>query len=233
MEQTKERSKWAGRLEVILVMAASQAFFIAARYTSMPSYYIWRFLLLAVLPLAVIPSHPFAYMGFTRQKIGKQLLFGLLLAIILYTLMIVVQRLMFPLVVPDGYRITFIVRAENQSIHMIISEAISIFFSSFPEEILFRGYFQNRLSFFTSSKYARWIIQAVLFGAVHIFNHLNDLLSIDAVMQVAFATVYGLIVGWLYMNRKKTGYTIVSAMTTHVVYNCLLQLFIATAAFPA
>ena len=50
MERTKERSRWAGRLEVVLVMAAGEVFFIAAHYISIQPYYIWRFLLLAAAP---------------------------------------------------------------------------------------------------------------------------------------------------------------------------------------
>ena len=49
-ERTKERSRWAGRLEVVLVMAAGEVFFIAAHYISIQPYYIWRFLLLAARP---------------------------------------------------------------------------------------------------------------------------------------------------------------------------------------
>ena len=232
MEQTKERSKWAGRLEVVLVMAAGEVFFIAAHYISIQPYYIWRFLLLAVLPLAVIPSHPFAYMGFTRKKIGKQLLFGLLTTLILYPVCLAAEYVFLQPLVPEGYRMTFRLITQGQSISWIAADAILIFFSSFPEELLFRGYFQNRLDFFTSSRYARWMIQAVLFGLIHIVNHLADPFSLESLFQISSTAVFGLVIVWLYYYKRDKGYTILSAMTTHVVYNFLLQLFIGTVGVP-
>ena len=136
MEQTKERSRWAGRLEVVLVMAAGEVFFIAAHYISIQPYYIWRFLLLAVLPLAVIPSHPFAYMGFTRKKIGKQLLFGLLTAVILYLVFAIPSQLiLFQLYRPEGYRLILEPRFPHMTSGEIVKQAVLLIISSAPEEI--------------------------------------------------------------------------------------------------
>ena len=124
----------------------------------------------AVLPfcgsaLIVLLPHPFAYMGFTRQKIGKQLLLGLLTAVILYPVCMAISLLIRQPVVPEGYRISFSLRLLNQSGSLIASQAVSILLLSVPED-LFRGYFQNRLVFFHLFRYARWIIQAVNFRLV-------------------------------------------------------------------
>ena len=234
MEQTKERSRWAGRLEVVLVMATVWLFGFSTSFIRFGYWtgQILRFCLLAVLPCVVLLPHPFAYMGFTRKRIGKQLLFGLLTALILYPVCMAISLLIRQPVVPEGYRISFSLRLLNQSGSLIASQAVSILILSVPEELLFRGYFQNRLVFFTSSRYARWMIQAVLFGLFHIVNHLDNPLSPDTLVQVTIATVYGLIVGWLYMNREKTGYTILSAMTSHVLYNGMVQ-FLLFDAVPA
>lgn len=234
MEQTKERSKWAGRLEVVLVMAAGEVFFIAAHYISIQPYYIWRFLLLAVLPLAVIPSHPFAYMGFTRKKIGKQLLFGLLTAVILYLVFAIPSQLiLFQLYRPEGYRLILEPRFPHMTSGEIVKQAVLLIISSAPEEILYRGYFQNRLSFFTSSKPARVVIQAVLFGMVHFLNYWPDIFTPLAFIQVGSTAVFGFVVGWFYLYKRDKGYTILSAMTTHVVYNWLLQIAVGSSMVPA
>ena len=234
MERTKERSRWAGRLEVVLVIAAVWLFGFSTSFIRFGYWtgQILRFCLLAVLPCVVLLPHPFAYMGFTRKRIGKQLLLGLLTALILYPICLAAEYVFLQPLVPEGYRMTFRLITQGQSISWIAADAIHIFFSSFPEEIIFRGYFQNRLDFFTSSRYARWMIQAVLFGLFHIVNHLDNPLSPDTLVQVTIATVYGLIVGWLYMNREKTGYTILSAMTSHVLYNGMVQ-FLLFDAVPA
>lgn len=168
MEQTKERSRWAGRLEVVLVMAAIWLFGFSTSFIRFGYWtgQILRFCLLAVLPCVVLLPHPFAYMGFTRKRIGKQLLLGLLTALILYPVCLAAEYVFLQPLVPEGYRMTFRLITQGQSISWIAADAIHIFFSSFPEEIIFRGYFQNRLSFFTSSKPARVVIQAVLFGLI-------------------------------------------------------------------
>ena len=235
MERTKERSRWAGRLEVVLVMATVWLFGFSTSFIRFGYWtgQILRFCLLAVLPCVVLLPHPFAYMGFTRKRIGKQLLLGLLTALILYPVCLAAEYVFLQPLVPEGYRMTFRLITQGQSISWIAADAILIFFSSFPEELIFRGYFQNRLSFFTSSKPARVVIQAVLFGLIHIVNHLADPFSLESLFQIGSTAVFGLVVGWLYYYKRDKGYTILSAMTTHVVYNFLLQLFIGTAGVPA
>ena len=66
----------------------------------------------------------------------------------------------------------------------------------------------------------------------HIVNHLDNPLSLDVLVQVTIAMVFALVIGWLYMNREKTGYTILSAMTSHVLYNGMVQ-FLLFDAVPA
>ena len=150
MERTKERSRWAGRLEVVLVMATVWLFGFSTSFIRFGYWtgQILRFCLFAVLPCVVLLPHPFAYMGFTRKRIGKQLLFGLLTALILYPVCMAISLLIRQPVVPEGYRISFSLRLLNQSGSLIASQAVSILILSVPEELLFRGYFQTQNNLF-------------------------------------------------------------------------------------
>ena len=109
MERTKERSRWAGRLEVVLVMATVWLFGFSTSFIRFGYWtgQILRFCLLAVLPCVVLLPHPFAYMGFTRKRIGKQLLLGLLTALILYPVCLAAEYVFLQPLVPEGYRMTF------------------------------------------------------------------------------------------------------------------------------
>ena len=236
MEQTKERSKWTGRLEVVLVIAAIWLFGFSTSFIRFGYWtgQILRFCLLAVLPCVVLLPHPFAYMGFTRKRIGKQLLLGLLTAVILYLVFAIPSQLiLFQLYRPEGYRLILEPRFPHMTSGEIVKQAVLLIISSAPEEILYRGYFQNRLSFFTSSKPARVVIQAVLFGMVHFLNYWPDIFTPLAFIQVGSTAVFGFVVGWFYLYKRDKGFTILSAMTTHVVYNWLLQIVVGSSMVPA
>jgi membrane protease YdiL (CAAX protease family) len=79
-----------------------------------------------------------------------------------------------------------------------------LFFTAWPEELLFRGLLQNLLSRAANSDTAGWLAASVLFGFSHITN-----LHFPNWRYVLLATIAGLFYGWTW---RKTGSIFASAI---------------------
>ena len=79
-----------------------------------------------------------------------------------------------------------------------------LFFTAFPEELLFRGLLQNFLSRATNSDTVGWIAASILFGFSHITN-----LHFPNWRYVLLASIAGLFYGWTW---RKTNSIFASAL---------------------
>jgi uncharacterized protein len=108
--------------------------------------------------------------------------------------------------IPLGIRIHFIAYAPR--VHewkTFVPLAIGIlFFTAWPEELLFRGLLQNLLSRASNNEHVGWIGASILFGFSHITN-----LGFPNWRYVLLASIAGLFYGWTW---RKTGSIFASAI---------------------
>ena len=108
--------------------------------------------------------------------------------------------------IPLGIRIRFIAyapRVHEWKMFLPLSLGI-LFFTAWPEELLFRGLLQNLLARATNNEAAGWIAASVLFGFSHITN-----LHFPNWRYVLLASIAGLFYGWTW---RKTGSIFASAI---------------------
>jgi membrane protease YdiL (CAAX protease family) len=110
------------------------------------------------------------------------------------------------IVIPLGLKIHFLVyspRISEWKSFLPLSVAI-LFFTAFPEELLFRGLLQNLLSRASNNDTAGWIAASILFGFSHITN-----LHFPNWRYVLLASIAGLVYGRTW---RKTGSIFASAL---------------------
>jgi len=108
--------------------------------------------------------------------------------------------------IPVGLRMHFILWAPRiGECKTLVPLSIGIlFFTAWPEELLFRGLLQNLLSRASNSETAGWIAASVVFGFSHITN-----LHFPNWRYVLLASIAGLFYGWTW---RKTGSIFASAL---------------------
>jgi membrane protease YdiL (CAAX protease family) len=108
--------------------------------------------------------------------------------------------------IPLGLRIHFITYAPRvREWRMFLPLAVGIlFFTAWPEELLFRGLLQNLLSRASNNEAAGWVAASVLFGFSHITN-----MHFPNWRYVLLASIAGLCYGWTW---RKTGSIFASAI---------------------
>jgi hypothetical protein len=94
-----------------------------------------------------------------------------------------------------------------------------LFFTAWPEELLFRGLLQNMLTRATSSDLAGWWIASILFGFSHITN-----LGFPNWRYVLLASIAGFFYGWTW---RKTGSIFASALV-HAAVDILWHFLFST-----
>jgi len=110
------------------------------------------------------------------------------------------------IVIPLGLKIHFLIYSPHVSewkSFLPLSIAI-LFFTAWPEELLFRGLLQNLLSRASNSDTAGWIAASILFGFAHITN-----LHFPNWRYVLLASIAGFVYGWTW---RKTGSIFASAL---------------------
>lgn len=108
--------------------------------------------------------------------------------------------------IPLGLKLHFLVYSPHISgwkSFLPLSIAI-LFFTAWPEELLFRGLLQNFLSSATKSDTAGWIAASIFFGFSHITN-----LHFPNWRYVLLASIAGLFYGWTW---RKTNSIFASAL---------------------
>ncbi|HKM66342.1 MAG TPA: type II CAAX endopeptidase family protein [Candidatus Acidoferrum sp.] len=87
---------------------------------------------------------------------------------------------------------------------MLLGSLGILFFTAWPEELLFRGLLQNFLGRASKSEFAGWWTASMLFGFSHITN-----LGFPNWRYVILAAIAGLVYGWAW---RKTGSIFASAL---------------------
>ena len=108
--------------------------------------------------------------------------------------------------IPLGFKIHFITfspRVHDWKSFVPLSIGI-LFFTAWPEELLFRGLLQNLLSRASTSDTAGWVVASILFGFSHITN-----LGFPNWRYVLLASIAGMFYGWTW---RKTGSIFASAI---------------------
>lgn len=87
---------------------------------------------------------------------------------------------------------------------LALSSLGTLFFTAWPEELLFRGLLQNFLARASKSDFAGWWTASMLFGLSHIAN-----LGFPNWKYVILAAIAGIFYGWAW---KQTGSIFASAL---------------------
>jgi len=110
------------------------------------------------------------------------------------------------LAIPLGISMKFIV-FEPRASHwgkVLLGSLGVLFFTAWPEELLFRGLLQNFLARVSKSEFAGWWTASMLFGLSHITN-----LGFPNWKYVILAAIAGIFYGWTW---KQTGSIFASAL---------------------
>ena len=108
--------------------------------------------------------------------------------------------------IPLGLKLHFLIyspRIHEWKSFIPLSIAI-LFFTAWPEELLFRGLLQNFLSQATKSETAGWVAASILFGFSHVSN-----MHFPNWRYVLLASIAGLFYGWTW---RKTNSIFASAL---------------------
>jgi len=92
----------------------------------------------------------------------------------------------------------------NRWSSLFFTSVAILFFTAWPEELLFRGLLQNFLARASKSDVAGWWTASVLFGLSHITN-----MGFPNWRYVILATIAGIFYGWTW---RKTGSIFASAL---------------------
>jgi membrane protease YdiL (CAAX protease family) len=110
------------------------------------------------------------------------------------------------MVIPLGLKLHFLIYSPqlSQWKSVLPLSCAILFFTAWPEELLFRGLLQNFLSRASNNNTAGWITASMLFGLSHITN-----MHFPNWRYVLLATIAGLFYGWTW---RKTGSIFASAI---------------------
>lgn len=145
-------------------------------------------------------------LGFSSQHIFLQMIIGIILTILV--VLIFVGSPFILQISPEQF-----LPSKDKAIMFQI--VYKLFFIGFGEELIFRGYLQNRLTLIFSSKWIALIITSLLFGSWHfILNH--------SLPQVVITSVFGFMLGWAHMKIKYC--STLSVSISHGLYDLILVL---------
>ena len=91
------------------------------------------------------------------------------------------------------------------------------------EEVLFRGIFIHNLKASGKEPLAVLLISAAVFGAIHLTN-LAGMTVANVLVQVLYATVFGLVTGAVYLKTND----LVSIILAHAIVDMSNHLFVST-----
>jgi|SRR5580704_15242832 len=124
--------------------------------------------------------------------------------------------------IPLGIAMRFIAFAPqwNRWSSLLFTSVAILFFTAWPEELLFRGLLQNFLTRASKSDVAGWWTASVLFGLSHITN-----MGFPNWRYVILATIAGMFYGWTW---RKSGSIFASALV-HAAVDAVWHFLFRTA----
>lgn len=87
---------------------------------------------------------------------------------------------------------------------------VMAFTAGVTEELAFRGYVMPRLAMLLKGKFWPVLISALLFAALHLSYH--------NITELVFTTLFGLVVGWFYLQFRNLGVLVVC----HFIYDLII-----------
>lgn len=160
--------------------------------------------------LMLINREKISDLGFTKERIPTQILLGILLALLMSAILTVLPILAgFKDMVGDtNYKFAW--QFAYEFVYRILGVALA-------EELIFRGYIFRKLLEIKDSHWLAIFISSVLFGLFHIFT--GNLIQVFITALIGFA--------YCMFREKIKGYTLLSLIFTHGVYDALIVLWVA------
>ena len=147
--------------------------------------------------------------GFTKEKIGLQIVLGIVCGLIVASLYFFVPYLFgFGDYVDAGYRYETLWQFVFQYTYYVISVAA-------VEEIVFRGIIYRQLMNISNHEWVAIIVSSVLFGFLHIIN--------GNMLQVIFTTILGIV--FCISRYKIKRFSMISLILMHGTYDFMLAVF--------
>lgn len=169
----------------------------------------WTLFLVPAI-LMRIQNEKFGGLGFSKDKIPKQILSGILLALVMSAILTVLPILL-------GFR-DMVGSASYKHVWQFLFEFIyTILGVALAEELVFRGYLFHKLLQIKNSRWFAIILSSVLFGLFHIFS--GDIIRV-------FMTA---IIGFIYCiyREKVKDCTLLSLIIAHGLYDGLIVLWVS------
>lgn len=182
---------------------------LPARMITMVITY-WLIALVPIILMTANKEKPSDY-GFTAEKLGEQIIVGVLIGAAMSLVLTVVPHLLgFGEYVSSGKNYTRLWQ-------FIYEFVYCIFAVSYAEEFVFRGFMYNKILDISGKETAAVIVSSVLFGLFHIFGG-----SIVQVIMTAFIGAF-----FCLCREKVKGCTIVSLIIAHGIYDALITVWAA------
>lgn len=160
--------------------------------------------------LMLVQKEKFIDFGITKNKISKQILYGIVLALLMSAVLTVLPILL-------GFKDMVGSTNFTHAWQFAYQFAYDIFGVALVEELIFRGYLFNKLFAIKNSKWFAILISSGLFGLFHIFS--------GNVIQVFLTAVIGFI--YCIFREKVKGSTIISLIIAHGMYDAMIVLWVA------
>lgn len=199
---------------IVIILIAGITFLLPVWYSMLSSNIIIRLpqiLLPYILYISVIlimnmciEHKSWKDLGFSKKAILKQVGIGILLAAFLSLLFTGVPFLL-------KFSPTDILPKKDKA--LVFAIIYKFLFIGFGEELIFRGYLQNRFSILFSSKWWSLLVPSLLFGVWHYILNGN-------LLQVGITFIIGFILGLSTMKIKNC--TTLSVSIAHGLYDSIL-----------
>ena len=169
--------------------------------------------LIAIVPVIICIKNKskLTEIGYSKNKILKQIIIGIVIAFIMSLLFTLIPILIFGKEnTYTGYNFKYIWQYIYQFVYLIFGVSLT-------EEFIFRGYLLNNFKKINNNQIVPIIITSLLFGLFHIFN--------GNIVQVIVTSFIGLI--FVLCKEKIEDCSLISIIIAHGIYDWLIVLLTA------
>ena len=220
MEKNSKKTEWAGLIiGIIGIFSCLFGLVMFNRYVVMLIPLIPRMLtlilsywIIAAVPILVMifSKDKLSDLGFSKEKIGLQILIGILLGIGMSLVLTLVPHLAgFGSYVDNGYRYKYLWQFIYEFVFCTASVAA-------VEELCFRGFVFSKIKKISDKDIIAIIVSSVLFGLFHIasFN----------IAQLIITTLLG--VFWCICRKYIKNCTTLSLIICHGIYDAMITVWV-------
>lgn len=176
-------------------------------------FMIVMYWMIAVVPIIFCLKNKFKLndLGFTKNKLGKQIIIGIVIALIASTMFTLIPMLIFSKESTySGSNFEYMWQYIYQFIYLTIGVSLT-------EEFIFRGYLLNNLKGISKNSVIPVIITSLAFGIFHIFN--------GNIIQVIMTSFLGL--AFVLCREKIKNCSLLSLIIAHGLYDWLIVVLTA------